>query len=77
MEFSFDTVDGLNNAFAGWFIDDLEISDLLVSALSQSVAGSASPLAVGGTTTAGSFSLRGIVSGPATEKSGSKWKFSP
>lgn len=66
VEFSFATVDGLNNTFPGWFIDDVEISDLLVSALSQYVSGSATPLAVGGSTTASTFSLRGIVSGAST-----------
>src|SRR5439155_1600110 len=35
VRFAFDTVDGLVNTGAGWFIDDLEISDLVVTALNQ------------------------------------------
>lgn len=66
VEFSFNTVDALNNSGAGWFVDDLEISDLVVSGLHQYPAGGASPIPVGGSTTSGAVDFRGVVSMVAT-----------
>ncbi len=62
VEFAFDTVDASNNIGGGWFIDDLEISDLLVSSLHQYPGGGAAAIPIGGTTTTGAIDFRGIVS---------------
>jgi hypothetical protein len=61
VEFTFDTVNNVNNTNEGWFVDDFEISDLLVSAVHQYVAGTLSVIPVGGATSAGQIEFRGVV----------------
>jgi hypothetical protein len=62
VEFSFNTVDGVSNNFAGWFVDDFEISDLVVSSIHQYVAGTSSIIPIGAATSAGQIEFHGIVS---------------
>jgi hypothetical protein len=61
VEFTFDTVDNLNNTGAGWFIDDFEISDLVVSSIQLVTAGSQTVIPIGSTTTASAVALQGVV----------------
>jgi hypothetical protein len=66
VEFAFDTVNNVNNTGAGWFIDDFEVSDLVVSSLHQYVSGTPTVIPVGGATTSGVIDIRGTVdAGPA------------
>jgi hypothetical protein len=66
VEFAFDTVNNVNNTGAGWFIDDFEVSDLVVSSLHQYVSGTTTVIPVGGSTFPPSIDIRGIVdAGPA------------
>lgn len=64
VSFHFDTVNPVaaTPASPGWFVDDLEFSDLLVSALSQYAAGGTVSIPVEGETTATSIDFRGIIS---------------
>jgi len=62
VEFNFDTVNNVNNTGAGWFVDDFELSDLVVSSVHQYVAGTASVIPVGDATSAGAVEFRGVVS---------------
>jgi subtilisin-like proprotein convertase family protein len=66
VRFSFDTGDsGLNN-FGGWYIDDFEISDLMVSGIQQTDGSGGLPLPVGGTTSVSSLNVAALVSADAT-----------
>jgi hypothetical protein len=66
VRFSFNTIDaGLNN-FPGWFVDDFEISDLMVSELNQADGGSGPALSVGGTTSSPNLNVTALVSADAT-----------
>jgi hypothetical protein len=62
IRFSFDTVDATDNAHAGWFIDDLELSDLAVTALTQYIGSSLTVLPVGAATTTPSIRIQGMIS---------------
>jgi len=62
VRFLFDTVTAASNGFAGWFVDDLEVSDLKATAVDQYVQGSPTPLAVGGTTSVESILIQGVAS---------------
>jgi len=62
VQFGFNTVTSVAPGFAGWFVDDLELSDLLVSGLAQYPSGGGIPIPVEATTTATSIDFRGIVS---------------
>jgi len=66
VEFNFNTVDNVNNTGAGWFVDDFEISDLVISSIHQYVAGTTTVIPVGGTTSAGAVEFRGAVSRAST-----------
>jgi hypothetical protein len=62
----FDTVNASNNTGAGWFVDDFEVSDLLVAGLHQYPAGSPTPVPVGEGTTSFDLEFRAAVSGAAS-----------
>ncbi len=57
LRFSF-IADSLNNAYAGWFIDDVSISDLQVNALAQFESGASVALPVGATSSTGMIEFR-------------------
>jgi hypothetical protein len=48
VRFEFDTVNNLLNTFSGWFVDDFEVSDLLVGSLEQLDAATGDPVPTGG-----------------------------
>jgi hypothetical protein len=62
VQFFFDTGDAALNHFPGWFVDDLEISDLFVSGLNQYDPGSAVPIPVGGTAASNMALVGGVLS---------------
>ncbi|HEV3026196.1 MAG TPA: hypothetical protein VG457_01405, partial [Planctomycetota bacterium] len=62
VRFLFDTVDAGLNDFAGWFVDDFEISDLFVSGLQQTDPSTGALVPVGGTVSSTSVTVGGVVS---------------
>lgn len=66
LQITFDTVDGNANTGAGWFIDDLEFSDLLVAGLNQYSAGGTAPIAIGAAAGDNALEFRGLISQAAT-----------
>lgn len=62
----FDTVTAAANGLAGWFLDDFEVSDLLVSGTEQMAPGSTVSLPVGGSVSGAAILIRSRISLAAT-----------
>jgi hypothetical protein len=62
VRFLFDTVTSASNGFAGWFVDNLDVSDLKATAIDQYEVGNPTPLGVGGTSSEGSILIQGVAS---------------
>jgi subtilisin-like proprotein convertase family protein len=66
VRFEFNSVNATSNGFAGWFIDEFQISDLQVSVLNQFDVGAGQAIVPGGTTGTGLVEFRSVIAAGVT-----------